>query len=53
MEGQVPVVPELKVAITMILISVLILCGICAKYVKTKRIGKNSFSSPDLFQSMQ
>lgn len=39
LEKWVPSVPELKMALTDVLTSVLILCGICAKYVKMKRFG--------------
>lgn len=38
-ELKVPPIPELKEIITEVFTSVLVLCGICAKYVKTKRIG--------------
>ena len=40
LEGWVPHVPELEAALTEVLKSVLILCGICAKYIKKNRIGK-------------
>lgn len=39
LEGDIPPIPELKIAVMEVLSSVLVLCGICAKYVKTKRIG--------------
>ena len=45
LEKSVPLVPELKVALAQVLTSVLILCGICAKYVKMKRLGNYTFSS--------
>ncbi|KAF4627731.1 hypothetical protein G7Y89_g10420 [Cudoniella acicularis] len=40
LEKWVPPVLELEVALTEVLVSVLILCGICAKYIKMKRIVK-------------
>lgn len=39
LEKWVPPVPELEVALAQVLTSVLVLCGICAKYVKMKRFG--------------
>ncbi|MCJ1394650.1 hypothetical protein MMC18_007530 [Xylographa bjoerkii] len=35
---NIPPIPELKVVITEVLTSVLVLCGICAKYLRMKRI---------------
>ena len=40
LEKWVPSVPELEVALTEVLTSVLILCAVSAKYIKMKRIGK-------------
>ncbi|KAL8648633.1 MAG: hypothetical protein Q9210_004877 [Variospora velana] len=40
LEKWIPPVSELKVAIAQVLTSVLILCGICAKYVKMRRFGR-------------
>lgn len=45
LEGSVPPVPELKVALTEVLVSVLTLCAISAKYIKKKRIGKWTFAT--------
>lgn len=45
LEKWVPPVPELEVALVKVLTSVLVLCGICAKYVMMKRIGNYIFSS--------
>ena len=45
LEKWVPPVPELEVALAQVLTSVLVLCGICAKYVKMKRLGNYIFSS--------
>lgn len=45
LEKQVRTVPELNVALAQVLASVLVLCGICAKYVKMKRLGNYTFSS--------
>ena len=45
LEKWVPSVPELEVTLAQVLTSVLVLCGICAKYVKTKRLGNYTFSS--------
>jgi len=42
LEKWVPPVPELELALTEVLTSVLILCGICAKYIKMKRVGKET-----------
>lgn len=39
-EGDVPSIPELKSVLSEVLVSVLDLCGIYAKYIKTKRIGE-------------
>lgn len=41
LEHQVPPIPELHVVIIEVLTSVLVLCGICTKYIQTKRIGKH------------
>lgn len=49
LEPNIPPVPELKVAITEVLTSVLVLCGICAKYLKMKRIGSYTFLLPGNF----
>lgn len=43
LEGEIPPVAELRLAVAQVLTSVLILCGICAKYVKTRRLGKWRF----------
>lgn len=40
LEKDVPHVPELEVALTEVLTSVLVICGICAKFIKMKRIGR-------------
>jgi len=45
LERRVAPMPELQVALTEVLTSVLILCGICAKYIKMKRIGKETFTT--------
>ena len=45
LENWIPPVAELKVAIARVLTSVLVLCGICVKYVKMKRFGNYPFSS--------
>ena len=45
LEKWVPPVPELEVALTEVLTSVLVLCGICAKYIKMKRLGKETIAS--------
>ncbi len=45
LEKWVPPVPELKLALTEVLTSVLVLCGICAKYIKMKRLGETFASS--------
>lgn len=37
---DMPTIPELKSVLIEVLISVLDLCGISAKYIKMKRIGK-------------
>ncbi|KAI4146689.1 MAG: hypothetical protein L6R39_003369 [Caloplaca ligustica] len=41
LEGEIPPVAELRLAVAQVLTSVLILCGICAKYVKTRRLVKS------------
>ena len=46
LETQIPLVVELKVAIAQVLTSVLVLCGICVKYVKMNRLSNSPFSSP-------
>ena len=43
LEHQVPLIPELKEVLTEVFTTVLVLCGICAKYVKMKRIGNYQF----------
>lgn len=40
-DAYVQLIPQLKVALTEVFQSVLILCGICTKYSKTKRIIKS------------
>lgn len=40
LEHKIPPIAELKEALTEVFTSVLVLCGIWAKYVKMKRIGK-------------
>ncbi|KAH7480071.1 hypothetical protein FOMA001_g7651 [Fusarium oxysporum f. sp. matthiolae] len=40
LENNIPAVPELKAALTEVLISILVLCAICTRYMKTKRISK-------------
>ena len=40
LEGSIPDIPELKTALARVLKSVLVLCGISAKYVKKKRFVK-------------
>lgn len=45
LEKHVRTIPELDVALAQVLASVLVLCGICAKYVKMKRLGNYTFSS--------
>jgi hypothetical protein len=44
LEKDIPPIPELEVAVVEVLTSVLVLCGICAKYVKMKRIGNYTFT---------
>ena len=44
LERQVRRIPELEVTLAGVLKYVLVLCGICAKYVKMNRIGNWSFS---------
>jgi len=51
LEKWVPPVPELKVALAQVLTSVLVLCGICAKYVLMKRFGNCTFSSAPFLES--
>lgn len=43
LENEVSPVPELEVALAQVLTSVLVLCGICAKYIKMKRLGNYTF----------
>ncbi len=43
LEKSIPLVPELEVALTEVLTSVLVLCGICAKHMKMKRVGRKIF----------
>lgn len=45
LENWISPVPELGVALAQVLSSVLVLCGICEKYVKMKRLGKSAFFS--------
>ncbi|KAI1167871.1 hypothetical protein F5B18DRAFT_334743 [Nemania serpens] len=40
LESQITLVPELEVALTEVFSSVLVLCGICVKYIRKKRLGK-------------
>jgi len=40
LEGRIPPIPELKLALARVLTSVLVLCGICAKCGKTSRFSK-------------
>lgn len=40
LEHQVPAVPELELVITEVLTSIMVLCGISTKYIRTKRLGK-------------
>ncbi|KAH7216441.1 hypothetical protein BKA60DRAFT_65836 [Fusarium oxysporum] len=40
LENNIPAVPELRAALTEVLISILVLCAICTRYMKTKRIIK-------------
>lgn len=42
LENKVPLVQELEMTLIEVLISVLLLCGISAKYVRMKRIGKEN-----------
>ena len=51
LEKWVPPVPELVEALAQVLTSVLVLCGICAKYVKMKRLGNYNFFSLLILQS--
>lgn len=45
LEEWVPRLPELEVVLTNVFTSVLVLCGISAKYIKMKRIGDYAPSS--------
>jgi hypothetical protein len=45
LERHIPLSPELEVAVSEVLTSVLVLCGICAKYARKKRIGMDSVSA--------
>lgn len=40
LEHRVPAVPELELVITEVLTSIMVLCGISTKYIRTKRVGK-------------
>ncbi|KAI8724317.1 hypothetical protein NCS52_00000500 [Fusarium sp. LHS14.1] len=40
LEGNVPPIPELKVVLAEVFTSILVLCAICTKYVRTKRVVK-------------
>jgi uncharacterized membrane protein YphA (DoxX/SURF4 family) len=42
-EHRVPPVQEVKVVITEVLATILVLCGICTKYIQTKRMGMRSY----------
>jgi hypothetical protein len=42
-EHGLPCIPELDEVITEVFTSVLVLCGICTRYVKMKRLGDYSF----------
>ena len=39
LEGNIPNIPELKVVLTEVFTSVLVLCAISTKYVRTNRVG--------------
>ena len=39
LEKWIPPIAELEIALVQVLTSVLVLCGICAKYIKMKRLG--------------
>ncbi len=49
LEKSIPPVAELKLALAEVLRSVLVLCGICAKYVKMKRFGNSAFPPTSFF----
>ncbi|KAF9768691.1 hypothetical protein IL306_013959 [Fusarium sp. DS 682] len=40
LEHNIPAIPELKAVLTEVLTSILVLCAICTKYLKTKRVVK-------------
>ena len=44
--------PELEVAITEVLTFVLVLCGICAKYIKMNRIRKETGLAPGALRAL-
>ena len=53
-ESKLPPIPQLKEVIAEILTSVLLLCGICTKYMKTTRMGElNSFIFGNIVNSSQ
>jgi hypothetical protein len=39
LEGNVPPVPELKAVLVQVFTSILVLCAICTKYIRKKRVG--------------
>ncbi|PLB46084.1 hypothetical protein P170DRAFT_259882 [Aspergillus steynii IBT 23096] len=45
LESRMSLIPELQNALAEVLSSVLILCGISARYIKTRRIGESNTSS--------
>lgn len=50
LEGWIPTIAAFETVIVQVLTSMLLLCGICAKYIKTKRIGTRSpFDAHSLF----
>ncbi|KAL9014436.1 MAG: hypothetical protein Q9173_000918 [Seirophora scorigena] len=51
LEKWMPPVSELKVAIVQVLTSVLVLCGICAKYVKMRRFGRLLSNATKFYRS--
>ncbi len=48
LEDRIPPLLELKVALARVLAALLVLCGICAKYVKMRRFGKHILCIPVL-----
>lgn len=53
LEHKIPAIAELRAALTEVLVSTLVLCAICTRYLKTKRIGELLLSSPRLFLHQQ